>query len=107
MCWYEFATKFFFQISDTLQLLRNTNAAGAGLEKEVKRPRTWGEVNFKCVPLQEGEDDGNADVESESDELPPIPDPLEVSGMDLRKTQELYSSGRKDFSIILCVSHTF
>jgi hypothetical protein len=63
-------------------------------------------VNFKCVPLQEGEDDGNADVESESDELPPIPDPFEVSGMDLRKTQELYSSGWKDFSFVLCVSHT-
>jgi hypothetical protein len=83
---------FVGQINRTLAALKPTPASAAKV-LAAKRPVSWRDVAFKCVPLQEGEDMGTAEVEAPQ-ELAPIADPLGLSAHDLRITQELYSSGR-------------
>lgn len=76
-----------------MALLKSSGANGPKIERDAKRARCWAEINFKCIPLQEGEDDESAEIDNEPDELPPIPDPLGITGSDLRNIQDLYASG--------------
>eukprot|EP01032_Pedospumella_encystans_P022479 gene22479-25469_t len=62
-------------------------------EEVIDRPARWDEVIFKCIPLQEGEED-TTEVEEEKDVIPPIPDPLGISSVDLRSIQASYAQGR-------------
>jgi hypothetical protein len=49
-------------------------------------------VILKYLPLQEGEEDAE-EVEEEPETIPPFPDPLGISNVDLRAVQSLYTSG--------------
>jgi hypothetical protein len=79
-------------MTEALQQLKNPATAQAARER-ITRPREWSEVTFKGIPLQEGEDVEETEADEEVDELPPVPDPLGLSNLDLRQTQDLYSSG--------------
>lgn len=51
----------FFQINETLELLK-AGGQGSNLQRTKEYPTQWSDVNFKCVPLQEGEFVGAAEV---------------------------------------------
>jgi hypothetical protein len=63
------------------------------LEKVAARPRAWEDVTLKFIPLQEGEEEGAAEVDDGPVEVPPIPDPLGLLNVDLRKFQEAAAAG--------------
>jgi hypothetical protein len=74
---------------DFVPNFRGGAASGAD---ENNRPAVWADVQFKCIPLQEGEDDSEK-VEDEPEVIPPISDPLGISSADLRVIQSSYASG--------------
>jgi hypothetical protein len=45
-----------------LELLKAGGQGQSSASREPSYPSAWDEVNFKCVPLQEGEDLGSAEV---------------------------------------------
>ena len=62
------------------------------------RPTTWKSLNFRPVPLQDGETE---EVEKEvlalkmeEKEEAPVPDPLGISKENLRNLQRLYEEGQ-------------
>lgn len=80
-----------YQISKAAAQFKMAKAA-ARLDADT-RPTRWEDVVVRPVPLQEGEE-GSVELAAEPTEAPPIPDPLGISDVDLRITQELYASGR-------------
>eukprot|EP00981_Chlorochromonas_danica_P006020 scaffold1244_cov162-Ochromonas_danica.AAC.56 len=79
-------------INQTLAALKSASPASA--ISVLKRPTCWQDVTFKCLPLQEGEDDPSAEVEEDPEEPPPVADPMGLDDRDLRVTQDLYASGK-------------
>ena len=62
------------------------------IKKAVEnRPKIWGEVIFRPVPLQEGEDGVEEAVTDDSTEYKPITDPLGLSPIDLKVAQKLHA----------------
>jgi hypothetical protein len=85
-------------MSEALTQMKLSESNSAGMDRVVIRPKQWSEVNLKSVPIQEGEDDEEVELTDEAQEPPLIPDPLGLSFMDLRQTQEMYSSGKHRIS---------
>jgi hypothetical protein len=79
-------------MAETLNQLKNPEIGRPTVDR-VQRPKEWSELTFKCIPLQEGEEDEEAEENDVIEEPPPVPDPLGLSSADLRETQDLYSSG--------------
>jgi hypothetical protein len=78
-----------------LAALKAGTAASAGArDLQPVRPTRWQDVKFKCVPLQEDEDCEVLDAEEIEEEVQPVSDPMGLSDLDLRATQELFASGR-------------